>query len=139
MALVYRDFFSYYLNITGGIMQTVLVIDDEKLILDLLEKVLTKFGYRVKIASNGQEGIDTFERGGVDLVITDIRMPDLDGFGVARHIRKSRKKRTPIIAISGTPWSLENGYFDQVLSRTFSIQILRDAVDNLTFQTACSA
>ncbi len=117
-------------------MRTVLVIDDEKPILDMLEKALTHFGYQVKIASDGQEGIETFESGGVDLVITDIKMPKIDGFGVARHIRNSTKKRTPIIAISGTPWMLEDSDFDQVLSKPFPIKILCDTVDNLALQMA---
>ena len=120
-------------------MRTVLVIDDEKCILDLLKKALMQFGYQVKIASDGQEGVNTFEMGGIDLVITDIKMPNMDGFGVARHIRQSTKKQTPIIAISGTPWVLADGDFDQVLPKPFPIKVLRDTVYNLTVQTATAA
>ncbi len=60
-------------------MQAILVIDDEKAILRLLRDTLTKFGYSVETAINGRDGIDKFEKKSFDLVITDIRMPGIDG------------------------------------------------------------
>jgi DNA-binding response OmpR family regulator len=84
-------------------MDTILVIDDEKGITSLIREALSMFGYDVEIALDGQEGIKKFETSAYDLVITDICMPGLDGNSVARHIRNSDRKSTPIIGMSGTP------------------------------------
>ena len=83
-------------------MPTVLVIDDENGILQLIRQALTSFGHNVETATDGQEGIRKFDDGSFDIVITDIRMPGIDGNGVVDHIRKSEKQSVPVIAISGT-------------------------------------
>jgi len=112
-------------------MCTVLVIDDEETIVELLKSALTKFGYHVKTAADGREGIQTFENEFVDIVITDICMPDIGGKEVARHIRNSRRKTTPVVAISGTPWLFEDGDFDMVLAKPFHLKALYETVEYL--------
>ena len=86
----------------------------------------------MKTASGGQEGLQLFENELFDLVITDIRMPDIDGHEVARHIRSSDRPLTPIIAMSGTPWLLEGNEFDSVFPKPFSIHTLLDVVNKIT-------
>ena len=113
-------------------MYNILVIDDEKSILQVLTIVLTKFGFNVETAADGLEGIKKFDEYNFDVVITDIKMPALDGNGVVRHIRNSKRRSTPVIGISGTPWLLENSDFDAVLSKPASIKTLVDTVKNIT-------
>ncbi|MBW2345915.1 MAG: response regulator [Deltaproteobacteria bacterium] len=113
-------------------MYNILVIDDERIILDVLQEALTIYGYNVETASGGSDGLRMFEVGSFDLVITDIRMPDIDGIEVARCIRNSDKPKTPIIAMSGTPWLVNGNGFDFTISKPFSIKILMDAVKELT-------
>jgi len=113
-------------------MRNILVIDNEESILLMITMALAKYGFNVEIAADGMEGIKKFDEGHFDLVITDILMPGLNGNGVARHIRNSESKYTPVIAISGTPWLVENGDFDAVLPKPVSIQTLVDTVKNLT-------
>ena len=113
-------------------MGTILVIDDEEAILKMLSLVLTKFGYHVVIAADGKEGIQQFENGNFDLVITDIFMPEMDGNHVADHIRHSDRYFTPIIGISGTPWLGDDGSFSMVLPKPFSIKRLIESVKQLT-------
>lgn len=114
-------------------MNSVLVIDNEKSISDLLMQALKMSGYSVKTALSGREGVRMFETGSFDLVITDISMPDIDGQSVARHIRNSlHKPFTPIIAMSGTPWLLQGDEFDSVFSKPFSLYTLLDTVNELT-------
>lgn len=114
-------------------MSTVLVIDDEKNVLDIVKLALTKFGYDVQTASDGRQGIEKFDKGAFDVVITDIRMPGIDGNGVANHIRKSRRQETPIIAISATPWLIRGKLddFDCILSKPFTLKTLVNAVNDL--------
>jgi len=105
-------------------MSAVLVIDDEKQVLDLLKTALTLHGYQVEVAADGREGITKFDRRAYDIVITDVRMPGLDGISVAHHIRDSAKSTTPVMGISGTPWYFEDAQFDVVLEKPFSIKVL---------------
>jgi len=112
-------------------MSTVLVIDDEKGILQLIRQVLTKFGHHVETAMDGQEGIRKFDDGSFDIVITDIRMPGIDGNGVVSHIRKSDRQSVPVIAISGTPWLRESSAFDMVLSKPFALKKLVESIGSL--------
>ena len=112
-------------------MSTILVIDDEKRILQLMHQALTKYGHHVETADDGQEGIRKFDDGCFDIVITDILMPIIDGKGVAAHIRKSKKQSIPVIAMSGTPWLLENETFDMVLSKPFPLNKLIESIRSL--------
>jgi CheY-like chemotaxis protein len=113
------------------IMCSILVIDDEKGILTVIREILTKCGHRVEIAQNGYEGIQKFDDDNFDIVITDMRMPGLDGEGVVKHIRKSPNKSIPVIGISGTPWLLQNNGFDLVLPKPFQLKDLIDSVSRL--------
>ncbi len=119
-------------NYWNKIMYNILVIDNEESILLMITMALAKFGFNVEIATDGLEGIEKFDEGRFDLVVTDILMPGLNGNGVARHIRNSEKKYTPVIAISGTPWRINVDYFDAVLTKPTSIQTLVDTVKTLT-------
>jgi CheY-like chemotaxis protein len=112
-------------------MSTILVIDDEKGILQLMHQALTKYGHNVETADDGQEGIRKFDDGCYDIVITDIRMPVIDGNGVVAHIRKSEKQSIPVIAISGTPWVQEAGNFDMVLPKPFRLKQLIESIRSL--------
>jgi CheY-like chemotaxis protein len=112
-------------------MCTILVIDDETGILQIIRQVLTKCGYRVETAADGREGIRKFDDGSFDIVITDIRMPGLDGNGVVEHIRNSDRQSIPVVAISATPWLMENNHFDQVLPKPFPLQDLVEAIHDL--------
>ena len=112
-------------------MCSILVIDDEKGILSVLREALTRFGHRVEIAEDGYEGIQKFDGGCFDMVITDMCMPGLDGEGVVKHIRNSNNHSIPIIGISGTPWFLQNNSFDLILPKPFRLKELMDSVTQL--------
>ena len=113
-------------------MARALIIDDDNSILNFLQSVLIRLGYEVKIAQDGIEGIELFTiEHELDLVITDIRMPGLDGNTVARHIRNSDRPETPIIAITGFSGKFEGELFNFFLTKPFDIQALADAIETL--------
>jgi DNA-binding response OmpR family regulator len=114
------------------LMCNVLVIDDERMILGLVEQILERMDYKVETAENGNMGIDKFDAGNYDLVITDIFMPGADGIQVVDHIRKSRRKGTPVIGMSGTPWKLADHTFDRVIPKPFQIASLMETARTLT-------
>ncbi len=113
-------------------MFNVLVIDDEKMIRELMTQVLRRADVAVETADDAEGGMAKFDRGAFDLVITDVRMPGVDGHRVVHHIRRSKRHDTPIIGVSGTPWLLNNGDFDDVLHKPFAIQNLLEKVHGLT-------
>lgn len=119
-------------------MYNILIVDDEQTVSDVLKEILYRFGYHAEIASGGYQGIRMFDTGIFDLVITDIRMPCIDGHRVARHIRNSERPFTPIIGISGTPWLLKGDEFDWVITKPFELQTLLDAVKNVVCRTVPS-
>lgn len=69
-------------------LANILVVDDEENARKGLSKILEKEGYAVEMAANGKEAIDALKRLSFDLVITDMRMPLMDGFEVLREIKK---------------------------------------------------
>lgn len=78
--------------------KTVLVVDDEKPIADILQFNLTKEGYRVVTAYDGDEALEKVEAEKPDLILLDIMLPKRDGMEVVREVRK--KYDTPIIMIT---------------------------------------
>jgi DNA-binding response OmpR family regulator len=112
-------------------MCSILVIDDERNILNLLHKALTLLGHKVEVANDGRKGIQKFDDGSFDIVITDVLMPKLDGRGVVQHIRNSRKKSIGIIGMSGTPWLLKDIDFDIILPKPFPLEELLGMVTKL--------
>src|SRR5438093_12452441 len=66
----------------------ILVVDDERSIRELLAIVLRREGYEVLLAENGRSAIDTLEREPVDILISDIKMPDLSGVEVLRAAKQ---------------------------------------------------
>jgi DNA-binding response OmpR family regulator len=110
----------------------VLVIDDEQMIRDLLKQALSRIDFQVETAGDAEDGMAQFDRGMYDLVITDVRMPGVDGHQVVHHIRRSGRRQTPVIGLSGTPCLLQNGDFDDVLHKPFTIQNLLEKVKVLT-------
>ncbi len=76
----------------------ILIIEDEKNILDIIKFNLQKEGYDVICALDGEEGLDLALNENPDLILLDIMMPKLDGFEVCKRIRE--KKYTPIIMLT---------------------------------------
>lgn len=117
-------------------MGCVLVIDDERMIRDMVKLVLARLDYSVDTAGSASGGMRKFDQGLYDLVITDVRMPGVDGYSVVEHIRHSERDGTPVIGVSGTPFLLKRGVFDDVLHKPFAINTLIEKVTHLTKRTS---
>ena len=76
----------------------ILVVDDEPQISRVLKTTLSSQGYGVRTASDGEEALAEMQNWAPDLIITDLRMPRMDGLELARRVRK--ENRTPIIVLS---------------------------------------
>ena len=78
----------------------LLLIDDEPETLRSVGALLRKMGHDVKTAGNGQEGLKAYDRDGADIILSDVRMPGLDGHGVLRALRE-RGEDVEFIFITG--------------------------------------
>jgi two-component system cell cycle response regulator DivK len=83
--------------------KNILYIEDNPDNMVLVQRALEARGYQLLKAVNGLSGVEVAEREEVDLILLDINLPDIDGYEVARRLRKSTKSvllHTPIIAIT---------------------------------------
>ena len=82
-------------------MKTILVVDDEQEIRELQKKKLEKYDYKVITACSGEEALSVCKTNHPDLVLLDIAMPGLDGYGVAVQLKRDEvTKNIPIIFIT---------------------------------------
>ena len=78
----------------------ILLVDDEPVILETYSALLSEKGFSVVTASSGREALETFSGNSFDLVITDLAMPDGDGFKLLEEIKKI-SPHTPVIVFTG--------------------------------------
>ena len=83
----------------SGTKKTVLVVDDEPRILEVLQFALEREGFRVATAADGSAALSRVAEGGVDLMVLDVLMPELDGLQVCRRLRQSGST-LPVIFLS---------------------------------------
>lgn len=104
----------------------VLVVDDERPIVDLLEDLLQDQGYVVRRAYDGMTALQQIEREMPDLVVTDVMMPRLDGLALFNEIR-TRAASLPVILMSAavTPRKIDATF----VPKPFDIDTLLDLVD----------
>lgn len=101
----------------------LLIVEDDPDILKLLQTTLTFSGYRVVTARNGKEGLDAIARGRPTIVIADIMMPKLDGFGLVHRLRINPETRDlPVIFITATYVAPEDQEFALNIGATRFIQ-----------------
>ena len=84
-------------------MQTVLIIDDDEATRNVLQTVLQSAGFKVYLASSGDEGVRVFRSERVGVAIVDIWMPDKDGLETIMDIRRG-EPGARIIAMTGATW-----------------------------------
>ncbi len=105
----------------------ILVVDDEARIREVLDYALKKEGFEVVAVTDGREAIDAVEKGGIDLVILDVMLPEVDGLSACRNIRTT--SRVPILFLSARSdeidrvLGLELGG-DDYLTKPFSVREL---------------
>jgi two-component system NtrC family sensor kinase len=123
----------------------VLVVDDEPEIAEMLAEVLRDDGRRVDVARNGKEALRCMEQAAYDLVLTDLRMPGLDGPGLHAEVaRRWPGREDRFVFITGDGLSADSGDFlDRTnarhLLKPFSLAELRNAVSEISRASASAA
>src|SRR6266568_3030260 len=109
--------------------KNILVVEDEPASLECISHFLRKQGYAVREARDGAEAIELIDNSRFDLVLSDVRMPRVDGVALAVHMR-SREPMIPIILMTGVPADLTAtlGYNVPCLSKPLSLDDLRSNI-----------
>ena len=109
-------------------MSTVLIVEDEARIASFLTKGLRAAGFTPRVVAQGAEAVETALLGGIDLILLDVGLPDIDGFEVLERLR-GQGVRTPIImltarsSVSDRVAGLESGA-DDYMPKPFSFEEL---------------
>jgi len=114
-------------------MPIILVVDDEPVLSDQLERLLTRRGYEVIIASSAEAALEALATGKIDLVLTDIKLPKMSGVELAHKIKETYPD-VPVIIITGygdlgtAIEVLKLGASDFIL-KPFTVQVIKDSID----------
>ena len=121
----------------GVYRPTILIVENEVSNRILIEKVLSTRGYRCLSASNGREALDMLDREAVDLILTDLSMPVLDGYRTTQLIReRPGMAHVPIVAVTAYALSDENEAAlrigcNEYLTKPFKPRQLLEVVERL--------
>ena len=116
-------------------MKNVLIVDDEQIVLDVLQRILLRLGYDAVVSDSGELAIEKFLNEEFDLVLMDILMPEMSGFDVARKMREIKPDQKIVIVTGlGTDAAiaqadLEQIDIDDVLPKPFSFENVRLLLD----------
>jgi CheY-like chemotaxis protein len=118
-------------------MKRIVIVEDEEIMLDLLQRKLKTHGYEVSVARDGEEGLRVIKEERPDLIIMDLVMPKMDGFMVMEEIQKDEDlKKIPLIVVSnsGQPVELNRikdlGAKDWLIKTEFNPQELVEKIKN---------
>jgi PAS domain S-box-containing protein len=114
----------------------VLVVDDDRHIVNWLKEALSNNGFVVQGAYNGHEALALAREDSPDLILLDLRMPDMDGYEVIRKLRREQTTRDiPVIVITGTPFDDDYDHIkilgmgvEHLLTKPFSVETLVDEI-----------
>ncbi len=124
-------------------MEKILVIDDEEPTLSMFRLFLGAYGYQVFTAANGSEGIELFKKERPSIVLTDIKMPGMDGLTVLKQI-KNIDPKTEVIVITGhgdmelAKQALDSdavGFINKPIKKEALDHALNEARERLNLQT----
>jgi DNA-binding NtrC family response regulator len=116
-------------------MAKILVIDDEQGIRNLLDTLLRRKGYDVVLAESGRQGLELFRRERPDVIVLDLKMPEMDGLTVLRQI-KNLDPGKPVIILTGAGTAEAEKQVralgvTEYVEKEFSLHLLGDSLKRL--------
>lgn len=116
-------------------MAKILVIDDEPVVRALLEILLSQQGYDVVLADGGWKGLELYRREHPDVVVLDLKMPEMDGVTVLTHLRRLDRTQ-PVIILTGaatpdTEQQVRALGVTEIVEKEFTLNRLGDALTRL--------
>ena len=126
--------------IVPAAMKSILIVDDEPLVLQTMKMLLAFDGHHVEAASNGESALEKFAIQDFDIVFTDQRMPNMSGEALAIAIKK-RSPQQIVVMVSGNAEPVvqkkgEQSFIDFTLQKPFLLHELREIVQKATLKKA---
>lgn len=118
---------------------SLLVVDDELLIRDLLYDFFTGQGWSIAVAENGEKALQVMKNKPIDIVLTDVRMPEMDGMNLVSELRQHHPE-IPVVIMTGFPsvdsavGALRNRVFDYII-KPFNINQLYKTLEAAVKET----
>ena len=119
----------------GFMGRRILVVDDEPVLCAVLGRMLSKLGYNAVCAHDGIEAIEIMDHIEIDILITDLRMPRMDGWALMKHV-KQQNPNLPVVLITGyygmhADAKMSETSADAFLSKPFTLEQIRNTLENL--------
>lgn len=114
----------------------IMIVDDSPDIRNLVSLILMKQGYEVIEAENGKDALNKLNPAGIEMIITDLRMPVMDGFEFIKHLRnKVAYKSVPVVLLTGESLEFVKGgqtVADECITKPFIPKQLADVIRKFT-------
>ena len=118
-------------------MKSILIVDDEQIVLDVLQRILSRLGYHAVIADSGDEAMRKFSTNTYDLILLDVLMPEKNGFEIAKGIKGIKPDQKIVMvtglgedAVEAQAMSEQIG-INNVLSKPFSFEKVKSILAGL--------
>jgi two-component system, OmpR family, response regulator RpaB len=114
--------------------RSILVVDDEVLLRDLLARSLKHAGYMVQTAQTGEEALAAFARSPFDLVLVDVRMPGMNGYALCAALRQMSDVPIILLTSLGAPDEIVHGYgvgADDYITKPFQLREIEARIQAL--------
>ncbi len=112
-------------------------MDDEQIVLDVLQRILSRLGYNTVISNSGDEAIKQYKENEFDLVLLDVLMPERNGFEIAKELRKQNPDQKIVMVTGLGEDAVENQALSEkigiytVLSKPFSFEKVKTILHSL--------
>jgi len=106
-------------------VETILLVEDNEINREIMQSQLTAMGYRVDLAVNGTDALNLYQQKAYDVILTDIEMPEMNGYELTAEIRRleaDTDRSTPILAITASEFDLNE---ERALSKGFNGYMLK--------------
>ncbi|MCD6116445.1 response regulator [bacterium] len=122
-------------------MKRILIVDDEKVVLDVLERILARLGYSTVVAHSGDTALELYakEKNFFDLVLLDVLMPGKNGFQIAEEMRRLKPDQRIVLvtgmgenAINVKRENASSVKINDVLAKPFSFEKIKSLVEEMT-------
>jgi DNA-binding response OmpR family regulator len=119
-------------------VKSILCIEDEPEMIDLIRLILTRRGFEVRGANGGKEGLEAIRAKRPDLILLDLMMPDMDGWEVYQQMKANEQMRDiPVIVVTAKAQSIDKvlglhiAKVDDYIAKPFSPQELMSSVEKV--------
>jgi putative two-component system response regulator len=124
---------------SGQRIETILLVEDNEINLEIMQSQLTSMGYKVDSAVNGKAALSMYQKKTYDLILTDIEMPEMNGYALTAEIRRLEQnalRLTPILAITASEFDLnaeiaKSHGFNGYMLKPLEIEVLKKKLERL--------